>query len=73
MPEQLTDLPWFMYETADELLNQDLSDLPWFMQVEADQVLQPPASELLGEPENHIDVFAEGGGRQSATVPKRNN
>ncbi|KAK5043557.1 hypothetical protein LTR84_011417 [Exophiala bonariae] len=61
MPEQLTDLPWFMYDTADELLNQDLGNRPWFMRAEVDQVLQPPLAELLGGRENEIDVFAEHG------------
>lgn len=70
MPEQLTDLPWFMYDTADELLNQDLSDRPWFMRSEVDQVLQPSLAELLGGRENDIDVFAEQGGQKSATGPR---
>lgn len=69
MPEQLTDLPWFMYDTADELLLQDLSDRPWFMRAEVDQVLQPPLAALLGGRENDIDVFAEQGGQRSTTAP----
>lgn len=69
MPEQLTDFPWFMYDTADELLNQDLGDRPWFMRAEVDQVLQPPLAELLGGRENDIDVFAEQGGQRSTTAP----
>lgn len=59
-----------MYDTADELLNQDLSDRPWFMRSEVDQVLQPSLAELLGGRENDIDVFAEQGGQKSATGPR---
>ena len=71
MPEQLTDLPWFMYETAQELLDQDLSDRPWFMRASVDEVLQPPVAELLGGRENDIDVFAENGGKPSAPAPTK--
>ena len=64
MPEQLTDLPWFMVATSDELLTRDLSGRPWFMRAEVDEVLQPSVAELLGGRENEIDVFAENGGKE---------
>lgn len=55
----LSDLPWFMVASIDELLSdpKDDPEHPWFMRAEVDDVLQPTVDQLLGGRDGELDVF----------------